>query len=183
MNSKNHALAGLVLALFCASSASAATLNIAPDGTLLGAHGVNFGGNSYDVTFQDGVVKDNVSLLHNFPIAGLASAALFSQVLLGDYNTLAKTTNGCTSTSRCSIWTPVSSGGAFTQTINLAGSGDFTATYSAGTYAHTDTAIYDNVTLAIWSAPSTAPVPENSTVAMLAAGLGLMSLAVRRKPV
>ena len=183
MKSNHHALTWLVLALVSAGSASAATLKLAPDGTLLGANGVTFGGKTYDVTFQDGVVKDNVSLLHNYVDSGQASAALFSQVLLGDYNTLTKPTNGCTNTTRCSIWTPVSADGAFTQTINFAGSGDFTTTYSATTYAHTNTAIYDNVTLAIWSAPSTAPVPENSTVAMLAAGLGLLSLSVRRKPV
>jgi len=176
-----HALAGLVLAMACAGSAQAATLNIGPDGTLLGAHGVSVAGISYDVTFQDGVVKDNVTVLHNYSIAGLASAALFSQVLLGDYNTLAKPINGCTNALRCSIWTPVSADGAFTQTINVAGSGDFTTNYAAVTYANTHTAIYDNVTLARWSAASTAPVPESSTLAMLLAGLGLMQVAVRRQ--
>lgn len=180
MKQPKKTLAALAMALACAGSAHAATLDVAPDGTLMGAFGVTFGGLSYDVVFRDGIVKDNVSVLYNFPIAGIASGALFSQVLLGDYNTLAKPTNGCTNATRCSIWTPVSVGGAFTQTINFAGSGDFTTTYSAATYANTDTAIYDNVTLAIWSV--SAPVPETPTLPMLVAGLVWVGFAARRKP-
>ena len=180
MNSTKSLWAGLALTLVCASGASSATLNVAADGTLLGAWGVNIAGISYDVSFQDGVVKDNVSVLHNFPHAGQASTALFSQVLLGDYNTLAKPIRGCSDTVRCAIWTPVDVGGSFVQTINLAGAGDFTATYSAGTYATTDTAIYSNVTLAVWSAA--APVPENASWALLMAGLGFVSMVRRTRP-
>jgi hypothetical protein len=181
MKSCKKALTVFALTLTCAAGASAATLDVAADGTLMGAYGVTVAGISYDVVFRDGVVKDNVSVMHNFPIAGQASAALFSQVLLGDYDTLAKPTNGCTDVTRCSIWTPVSADGAFTQTINFAGSGDNTTTYSAATYANTDTAIYANVTLAIWSAAAAPPVPENTSSAMLLAGLGFLALAARRQ--
>lgn len=172
------------------TQANAAVLNIASDGTLLGASGISIPFLSlvslYDVKFMDGVVKDNVSILHNFTQANQASAALFSQVLLGDYNTNTKPINGCgfgAGFNYCSIWTPLSSGGDFTQAINYSGTGDYSTTYSAGTYANTNTSDYNNVTLAIWSvsAPITSSVPEPDVMLMLFVGLGLLSLMNNRK--
>jgi hypothetical protein len=94
-----------VLFIQAASSASAATLNVS-GGQLLGAFGVDVGGNLYNVDFLNGTCIalydgcDDVSdfTFQTFAAADLASQALLDQVFLNGadlFDTAPELTNGC----------------------------------------------------------------------------------------
>lgn len=106
MNLIKQTIIACAIAFATSNVASAAVvLNTATDGTLMGASGVDVGGTLYNVTFGDGIMDNSLSAFTTSDQATLASEALLSQVLLGDYDTLSKNTNGCTNTILCAIFT------------------------------------------------------------------------------
>jgi len=196
MNLIKQTIIACAFAFATSNNASAAILDIATDGTLMGASGVDVGSVLYDVTFGDGIMDNSLSPFTTSEQATLASEALLSQVLLDDYDTLSKNTNGCT-IALCFIFTSYGRNGDIVlfsrvtnvQAISNLGSPsnprlDYTSLSSLGKTATTSgtTGAVTTRTIAFWTArASVTAVPEPETYAMFLAGLGLLGFASRRK--
>jgi hypothetical protein len=184
---KKTIIAG-VIALATSNVATAAVvLNTASDGTLLGASGVNVGGVLYDVTFGDGTF-DSSAITSFTTMAGAeaASNALLAQVLIGDYDSLARLTNGCFNSEFCSIETPFKLIGLDRiQTFTTVNGNDIStldevATGSYFYFLGANTNGFSGLTMARWALNGpVSVVPEPETYAMMLAGLGF--IALRRK--
>lgn len=80
-------LSGLALTTAMSTAAFATpVLDIASDGTLMGANGVEVNGALYNVTFGDGYFSDSISAFTNAADALAASQALLDQVTLGVFD-------------------------------------------------------------------------------------------------
>jgi len=180
-------------ALATSNVANAAVLRIEND-ILMGASGVLVGGVLYDVSFRDGPYADLLSPFTTQEQATSASLALLSQVLIDDYDTLSKKTNGCTHNTGCSALTSygrdslnnvlvvVALNRRAVESSSLGDGTSLTRLSSIGTSVGEASAIARARTLAFWSASTpVAAVPEPESYAMFLAGLGLLGFASRRR--
>jgi hypothetical protein len=178
-----------VLFIQAASSASAATLNVS-GGQLLGAFGVDVGGNLYNVDFLNGTCIalydgcDDVSdfTFQTFADADLASQALLDQVFLNGadlFDTAPELTNGCNPPQgevACLVVTPFDVSDVVINAVawnHAIEADDITA--SAGPITPDQISrIASGRTWAVWT-----PVPEPGTAVLM--GLGLLGLSVRNR--
>lgn len=167
--------------IFATSAATAATLNVS-GGQLLGASGVDVGGELYDVQFVDGtcIALYTGCSVFTFPTqasAEAASQALLDQVFLdvpaGSFDSNPALTNGCSASTRCSVLTPYAITSS-SQASNIS----FGADVVQGAFISPlqDQTDVSRRTWAVWS--SSTPIPEPGTALLL--GLGLVGLGSRR---
>jgi len=189
---KNAIIAGtLAFATLNVATAAVLNLDIATDGTLMGASGVDVGGTLYDVSFADGILNDTaISAFTTEDGARAASRALLEQVLLrfDEYDDLSVNTNGCTSTFSCEIVTPYrvdydADNDQFLlrsiSLLNFARPADATTDISRFSFILGRNTDSNGRTIATWNA--IAAVPEPETYAMFLAGLGLLGAVSRRR--
>lgn len=169
-----------------ASTASAKTELIIKDQQLVGATGVIVNKKSYDVSFVDGSCISLFGgcqssanfVFHNASDSIAASKALMNTVFTGTYDFLPSMTNGCLFS--CSVLTPYATSGSNVSvaraTNNILEILDNVDTITIRRNFNTHGQIND--VYANWKVSA---VPEPSSYAMLAAGLGLMGLIARRK--
>jgi len=191
---KNAAL--FALGLFAATLAGPA--RAAPDlvvsgGVLIGANGVSVNGALYDVRFLDGTCLSLFSgcdSLSDFTFTeasavNAASRALLDQVFvdgpLGDFDSRPSLTRGCadnTGQGFCAVFTPADTlvNNSLAQNSSLE-AGDLVRV--AFTLPGEDLTIYDATVYAVWT-PQAAPIPEPAAAGLLAAGLALLRLRLRR---
>jgi hypothetical protein len=185
--------------LTCSSVGSAAVLQVASNGILTGATGVNVDGALYDVSFVDGTCveifagcdSNNDFLFNTFVSSTLASLALSQQVFLdgslGNFDSLPGLTKGCLSESICYAWTPFGVG--FNGVLSSKYFANVTDEFndSIGTAASDNTEnlapLPNRADRAVWAKWTPAVVPEPASVALIAAGLlGLWFAQRDRKP-
>lgn len=116
---KHRFLLVLSLLLFFQAPTGAATLDVAPDGTLQGAMGVLVNGHAYDVAFKDGTCSvvfpdcqsGTVFAFHDRITASAAAQALLDTVFIDrsatrPFDTHPERTKGCLDPSLCEALTP-----------------------------------------------------------------------------
>jgi len=179
-------------ALATSNVAFAAVLRIEND-ILMGASGVLVDGVLYDVSFRDGPNTDLLSPFTTQEQATSASLALLSQVLIDDYDTLSKKTNGCTHNTACIAFTSYGRDSFNNvlvvealnrRVVESSSLGDGTPLNVLSAIGTTvgETASARARTLAFWSASTpVAAVPEPKAYAMMFAGLGLLGFVSRRR--
>lgn len=201
MNVIRCALAASLLLL--SSVASAALINVAPNGLLTGAQGVQVAGSLYDVSFLDGTCIELFTgcdgaedFLFNTPLTALqASIALSEQVflddaLLGAFDSVPGLTNGCGADEfLCNILTPYTVGPSgvvdaqyFANLIDqssdsLGTAGEMRDSTLAPLPNRADRDVW-----AVWKTAAPIAVSEPGTLALFAAGL-LALWSTRRKSV
>lgn len=181
--------------LLGAAPASAATLTTDNSGKLTGATGINVAGTSYDVSFIDGTCASVFSgcdansdfAFNTDEAAGLAAQALLDQVFLGTFDTSPSLTRGCTDTSLCSVFIPVTIIGNFARSTVVYNVSDVPndGWMNAGAVVPRDHSFIPQGD-SVWgrfslSSAAVSAVPEPTTWAMMIVAFGAMGLSLRRR--
>jgi hypothetical protein len=178
---------GLLLGLQTAAQAS--PILVVTNGILMGAQGIEVGGQQYDVSFSDARQVAGNLLFDSLAESWAASAALDQLVFQGVYDRSPNKTNGCQNPLSCTIVTAFDvgflgvAGAAFINTVPTAFFNldvDVIAPYAGVANAANSALItYANWSLHLREEEQQQAVPEPSS--LLLAGIGLAALAARRK--
>jgi hypothetical protein len=166
------------------AAAHASPILLVSNGILLGAQGVEVGGQQYDVQFSDVRPTAGNLLFDSLDDSWAASTALSNLVFQGVYDTSPGLTNGCSSRSSCSIITAFDVGSlslfgtAFTNTIWRVDGVTPYLHLGRGNPANSPLGTYANWSLRLPEEEQQA-VPEPSS--LLLAGAGLAAMLARRK--
>lgn len=183
-----YGFSALTITLFVAASpANAATLNVV-GGQLIGASGVNVGGNLYDIEFINGrctTLFDGCNSAADFTFSDAGSATVASQALLdqvfldgvsGSFDSIPNLTNGCTSSFACNALTPFATDGTavtLASARNNAGANVDVTTFASLSTSGSTTAVGTQVYV-IWT-----PIPEPGTALLM--GMGLLAMGVGKR--
>jgi len=188
----------ILISVLSTSPYAAASLiwNTAPDGTLLGASGVEVSGSLFDVEFVDGTcgtVFDGCDDANDFTFNTEAQAAEASQALLdavlldvaqGSFDSMPGLTNGCGNSEVCFSSTPylrTSSAVQVSVAVNWSAvSSNPDSVDTALLPLAFDTGTDANDVWARWTRQTS--VPEPTTLALLGVGGALVAASRRRRP-
>jgi hypothetical protein len=186
-------LLALTFALTLAPAGARAATLVVSGGQLLGATGVDVGGNLFDVAFVDGTciaLFDGCDDASDFTFTSEADGVAASQALLdqvfvdggaGAFDTEPELTAGCSQTFACSAQTPYdafasTTPGAFSASVvNYSPPNTDYVSSSGTTFGTQDLTGATGNVWAVW----TASVPEPG--AGLLVGAGLLALAARQR--
>lgn len=188
-------LSAIIISLLSlAMPLNAAILEVNGDGKLIGATNIDVGGTLYDVSFVEGTCISVFSgcdsaadfTFQTAELAELASQALIDQVLLGDFDSNAGLTYGCTDNAfLCYLTTPYALNG--NEAEAKAAGNTATAKFLSNRFYFSDydTSIDGAGVYAVWSGSITpVPVPVPATAWLFGSGLlGLVGIARRKKAV
>lgn len=142
-------------------------------------------GTLYDVEFRDGLLSNSISAFTSADGALASSVALRDQVFIGNFDTSADLTLGCSGAgSTCLVYTPFSTSlGNVDATRFVNRSGNFGDPVSVqATYSDVSTTSLSYATIAYWTASApVASVPEPEVYTMMFAGVGLFGFVAGRR--
>ena len=165
-------------------------LDVDSSGRLTGASNVEVSGSLYDVAFMlgdcrtlfDGCSESSFTFT-SLAAANAASTALLEQVFIdsaiGDFDSRPDLITGCTSIFLCAALTPYELGFGVRYSIAENSAYEFSDRLSRAEAGFT--LDRDDTVWTVWKASAT-PVPEPSTLALLATGLIVFGFARRHKP-